>query len=219
MLPMVEYQLGSIPVSVRSIDPHAMTNLPQRFVALVPAVDLTRLPSTIDALLPLLQAGCADVILAGPRAEAYQDQVSSMIHEQGLAMEATAYGEMSDACNATLLGALIHKGGVALIADEPELLNSFRGVAEANGWTANEVAAPAPVIEAAPQPVSEPPRVVKQAATKKAASKPAKKPPAKKAPVNKAAAKPAPKKTKAPAKKSPAKKAPAKKSAVKKKKR
>ncbi|MBA3500746.1 MAG: hypothetical protein M4D80_26705 [Myxococcota bacterium] len=166
----VDFQLGSIPLTVRPLDRTELADLPARFTALVPCFEVTRLPATLAVLVPLLDAGCADVILAGPSAAAFEGQVVAAIAQQGVEMQTTAYDDLSDACNAMLLGALIHKGGVALVADEPELLDRLHGLADANGWM---IAAPTT------EPAETRPAAITTPVTPKAAAKVKAKPTAK----------------------------------------
>lgn len=129
------FQLGSIAMAIRSLDARAARGVARPFVALVPALDLARLPATLQAVMPLIAAGCADVIVAGPRADAFQQQIAAAIANQGASAGSSSLVELGDACYAALLGAVVHKAAVALCADEPEMLGTLRGVAEANGWT------------------------------------------------------------------------------------
>jgi hypothetical protein len=190
------YQLGSIALTVRSLDDHAARGLVKPFVALVPALDLTRLPATMQIVIPLIDAGCADLILAGPRAEAFQQQIVAVIQQQGAQAGASPLVEVGDACHAALLGAVVHKAAVALCADEPEMLVTLRGVAAANGWTLMSSATPAPAVgPVAPRPAAARPA---RAATRPAeqTAKPAAKPTPKQAKPAKPkarAAKPKPK--------------------------
>ena len=99
--------------------------------------------------------------------------------------------EVGDACNAALFAALMHKAGLALCADEPEMLATLRGVAEMNGWT-RASAVPVPIARerskstktAVPEPIArERSKSSKMAAAKvkpAAKKKPEKKPKAKK---------------------------------------
>jgi hypothetical protein len=167
----MDLELGSIPLTVRSMDKRTLTGLPARFTALVPCLDLARLPTTLQVLIELLRRGCTDLILAGPRAEAFEGQVGLAVEQQGVSMQITAYDNLSDACNAVLLGALIHRGGVALVADEPELLERLHGVANANGWMKSEGAAPEPAPKRKPAAKKQPAPKKKPAAKKKAAPK------------------------------------------------
>lgn len=170
------FQLGSFPMVVRAMDDNALGGLPDRFVAMLPAFDLTRLPATLAILPPLLRAGCADLILAGPRADAYLDQVGVVIEQQGLVMEPSAYGDLGDACNAVLFGALMHHAGVALVADQPELLEQLRGIADANGWTplaATAAEAPSPAM---PEPTNAKPTARAKAKARPKTTKPTPKP-------------------------------------------
>jgi hypothetical protein len=163
------------------------------FIALLPATDLTSLPTTLDTLVSLARAGCAELVLAGPRADAFQGQVGEVIAQHGADMTLATYADLNDACNAALLGALVRRTGLALCADEPELLETLRGVAQMNGWT-KSAAAPAPVpAKAKPaanaMPTAKPKAKAKAKAPAK--TKPVAKPNAKaKAAAKKPAAKP-----------------------------
>ena len=166
------------------------------FIALVPATDLTQLPATLDALTSLLQCGCADLILAGPRAEAFQEQVRFVIDQEGSATAFSTYPDFNDACNAALLGALVRRTGLALCADEPEMLETLRGVAQMNGWTKasakptarvrRATGVPQPVRSAKSGPIPKPVVTVKSGPIAKAAKPAAKAKPAKPAAKKKA---------------------------------
>lgn len=131
----VIYQIGSIPMTVRSLDARAADGIASPFVALLPAFHLARMPATTAVVPQLLRAGCSDVILAGPHAEAYQKQIGSVLEQHGAKFAASPYDGVDDGCNAALLTALIRKAGVALCADVPELLEALQLALQANGWT------------------------------------------------------------------------------------
>jgi len=131
------FDLGPIHFAVRPLDLDAAAGLSPPFVALVPAFDLTRLPTTAAVVSELIKSGCADIILAGPRSSAFNEHVGALISQEGTGAS-SPYDEVSDACNAALLGALIHKHGVAFCGDEPDMLDTLRGIAEANGWSATD---------------------------------------------------------------------------------
>src|SRR5689334_11819815 len=102
------YQIGSIPLTVRPFGKDSVHGVPSPFVALVPATDLTQLPSTLDVLSDLVAAGCTSLILAGPRADTYGEQVGSVLEQNGAATELQPLSDLNDACNATVFAALIH---------------------------------------------------------------------------------------------------------------
>jgi hypothetical protein len=133
-------QLGGIPMRVRSLNRAALDGLPRSFVALVPANDLARHAATMQLVGPLLDAGSTELILGGPRADAFHQHVGLAIEQRGVETGCTPMSEIGDACNAALLGALIHKAGVALCAEEPAMLETLRGIAEFNGWSAKPAA-------------------------------------------------------------------------------
>jgi hypothetical protein len=135
------YQIGSIPLTVRPFGKDSVHGVPSPFVALVPATDLTQLPSTLDVLSDLVAAGCTSLILAGPRADTYGEQVGPVLEQHGASTDLQPLSDLSDACNATVFAALIHKAGLALCANELELLETLRGVAQMNGWTLTSDAA------------------------------------------------------------------------------
>ena len=185
------YQIGSIPLTVRPFGKDAIHGVPSPFVALVPATDLTQLPTTLDVLSDLLEAGCTSLVLAGPRADAYREQVGLVLEERGASTELQPLSDLNDACNATVFAALIHKAGLALCANDFEILETLRGVAQMNGWTLTSD--PAKVEEPAKPPglsdPSEKPATPRVKAKAKPAAKAKTKPSAKAKP--KAKAKPA----------------------------
>jgi hypothetical protein len=126
---------------VRPFGKDSVHGVPSPFVALVPATDLTQLPSTLDVLSDLVAAGCTSLILAGPRADTYGEQVGPVLEQHGASTDLQPLSDLSDACNATVFAALIHKAGLALCANELELLETLRGVAQMNGWTLTSDAA------------------------------------------------------------------------------
>lgn len=131
------FDLGPVHFAVRPLDLDAAAGLSPPFVALVPAFDLQRLPKTTEVVSELIKSGCADIILAGPRSAAFNEHVGALITQEG-AGASSPYDEVSDACNAALLGALIHKQGIAFCGDEPDMLDTLRGIAQANGWAATD---------------------------------------------------------------------------------
>jgi hypothetical protein len=148
------FQLGTLQMAVEPLDAR-IANLRPGFVALVPALDLTQLPATTSVATRLLEAGCADIILAGPRASAFHEHIQHVIEQHGAPASSTPFDEVGDACSAALLGVLIHKSGVALCRDEPEVLDALQGAAEANGWTLMGTPTPAklkPDLAATPKP-------------------------------------------------------------------
>lgn len=210
------YQIGSIPLTVRPFGKDAVHDIASPFVALVPATDLTRLPATLDVLSDLVAAGCTSLILAGPRADVYREQVGPVLQQQGASTELQPLSDLNDACNATVFAALIHKAGLALCADNFDLLETLRGVAQMNGWTlasdaakVEDVAKPAGLND----PSERPPASARPKAKAKAVAKAKPKPRAKAKPAakTKASAKAKPKaKAAAKSKAKPAAKAKAK---------
>lgn len=164
------YQIGSIPLTVRPFGKDAIHGVPSPFVALVPATDLTQLPTTLDVLSDLLEAGCTSLVLAGPRADAYREQVGLVLEERGASTELQPLSDLNDACNATVFAALIHKAGLALCANDFEILETLRGVAQMNGWTLTSD--PAKVEDAAKPPGLSDPSEKPAATRAKAKAKP-----------------------------------------------
>src|SRR6476469_8631519 len=135
-MPEQLFRNGPMQLTVRSLSDSALDGIPGPFVALLPAIDLARLPETTSLVPDLLDNGCVDIILAGARADAYHQQIGALLKQTGAHAAASPYPDLGDACNATLLGALVHHSGLALCADAPELLDMLRTASQANGWTA-----------------------------------------------------------------------------------
>jgi hypothetical protein len=200
-------------LTVRPFGKDSVHGVPSPFVALVPATDLTQLPSTLDVLSDLVAAGCTSLILAGPRADTYGEQVGPVLEQHGASTDLQPLSDLSDACNATVFAALIHKAGLALCANELELLETLRGVAQMNGWTLTSDAAKAEEAKKPPglsDPSTTPAPRAKPTAKAGAKAKPAVKAKPKTRPVAKTKTKAKPASKKSASKKSAAKKPAAK---------
>jgi cell division septation protein DedD len=135
-------RLGPMQLTVRALQ-GGVSGVRGPFVALLPAMDLKRLGETTSLVPALVEGGCVDIILAGPRADAFQQQIGLVLKKRGKMAASSPYPDLNDACNAALLGALVHHSGLALCLDAPELLDTLRTASQANGWTA-DAPAPAP---------------------------------------------------------------------------